>query len=113
METVPPSIVLATPSWAPPSTRTTSPQALNALGHRKVDGLEVQELLERRDQLGEVEPIGVRYLLDQVIAADEVLCALVAEVGDDPLHLLAHRLEEPRAALRCAVDGLGGELLEA
>ena len=51
-------------------------------------------------------------LLDQVVTPDEVLGALVPEPGDHPLHLLAHRLEEPRAALGRRVDGLRGELLQ-
>ena len=38
-------------------------------------------------------------LLEQVVAADQVLGALVAERGDDLLDLLAHRLEEAGAAL--------------
>ena len=212
IETVPPSIALPTPSWAPPSTRTTSPQALKApkpwpatepplklssaststgvalggavvdpgardragelgaehavvgvggarepladdlagehlvgqareprrgllrlhadrprahqaglgarldqllLGDRQVDRLEVQELLQRRDQLGEVEPLGVRDLLQQVVAADQVLGALVAEPGDHALDLLAHRLEEAGAALGGRVDVLRRELLQA
>ena len=53
------------------------------LGDRQVDRLEVEVLLERRDQLGEVDAVGVRDLLEQVVAADQVLGALVAELGDD------------------------------
>ena len=209
IETVPPSIVLPTPSWAPPSTRTTTPQALKApkpwpatepplksssastsagspsgaavvdpragdrpgelgaehpvvgvgrarelargptspretfsaspassrrgllrlhadrprahepglgarLGtssssaDRQVDRLEVEELLQRGDQLGEVELLCVRDLLEQVVAADQVLGALVAELGDDPLDLLAHRREEAGAALGGRVDLAAG-----
>ena len=69
------------------------------LGDRQVDRLEVEELLQRRDQLGEVDLVVVRDLLEQVVAADQVLGAVVAERGDDLLDLLAHRLEEAGAAL--------------
>ena len=55
----------------------------------------------------------VRDLLEQVVAADQVLGAVVAERGDDLLDLLAHRLEEAGAALGGAVDLLRGELLQA
>ena len=53
-----------------------------------------------------------RDLLEQVVAADQVLGAVVAERGDDLLDLLAHRLEEAGAALGGAVDLLRGELLQ-
>ena len=52
-------------------------------------------------------------LLEQVVAADQVLGAVVAERADDLLDLLAHRLEEAGAALGGGVDGLRGELLQA
>ena len=82
------------------------------LADRQIDRLEVEELLQRRDQLGEVEAFCVRDLLQQVIAPDQILRALIAELGDDPPHLLAHRLEEAGAALRGRVDSLRGELLQ-
>ena len=82
-------------------------------GRRQVGGLEVEVLLERGDELGEVEPVGVRRLLEQVVATHEVLGALVSELGDDPLDLHAHRLEEAGAALGGGHDLLRRELLEA
>ena len=69
------------------------------LGDGQVDRLQVQELLERGDQRRQVELALVGDLLEQVVAADQVLGALVAERGDDLLHLLAHRAEEAGAAL--------------
>ncbi len=51
-------------------------------------------------------------LLQQVVAADQVLGAFVAERGDHLLDLLAHRGEEAGAALGGAVDLLRGELLQ-
>ena len=50
-------------------------------------------------------------LLEQVVAADQVLGALVAERADHLLHLLAHRLEEAGAGLGTVRDR--GELLQA
>ena len=79
---------------------------------REVDRLEVEELLERGDQRREVDLLLVGDLLEQVVAADQVLGAVVAERADDGLDLLAHRLEEAGAALGGIRTGRG-ELLQA
>ena len=52
-------------------------------------------------------------LLEQVVAAHQILRALVAHLGDQSADLLAHRGEEARAVLGRGVDCLRGELLEA
>ena len=80
---------------------------------RHVDRLEVEHLLERADHLGEVDRLLRARLHEQVAAADEVLRALVAELGDDLAHLLAHPGEEARAVLGGALELLRRELLEA
>ena len=79
---------------------------------RKVERLEVEELLEGGDQGRQVERVGVRDLLQQVVAADQVLGTVVAERGDYLFDLLAHRAEEAGAALGGEVDLLRGELLQ-
>ena len=60
------------------------------VAHRQVDRLQVQELLQRRDQLSQVEAVRRGRLLEQVVATDQVLGALIAELRDNPLDLLAH-----------------------
>ena len=52
-------------------------------------------------------------LLEQVVAADQVLGTVVAEGGHHLLDLLPHRREEAGAALGGEVDLLRGELLQA
>ena len=83
------------------------------IGNRKVDRLQIEVLLQGRDQLAEVERVVVRDLLEQVVAADEVLGALIAELGGQPAHLLAHRREEAGAVLGRARNLLGRELLQS
>ena len=51
-------------------------------------------------------------LLEQVVAADQVLGALVAELGGERAHLLAHRGEEAGAVLGGVADRLRRELLQ-
>ena len=54
------------------------------LGDGQVDRLEVEELLERGDQRREVDLLLVGDLLEQVVAADQVLGAVVAERARRP-----------------------------
>src|SRR5205814_2820536 len=86
---------------------------LRSNGRREVSRREVEVLLERSNQLGKIDAVRVRDLLEEVVAADEILRALEAELGDDSLHLRAHLAEEARAAFCRGVDALRGELLQA
>ena len=96
-------------------TRPASARASTSSSSRtgQVDRLEVEVLLERRDQLGEVDAVGVRDLLEQVVAADEVLGAVVAR-GAATTSLTSSPIDwKKRAQFSDAeVDRLRRELLQ-